>query len=431
MSFLPRVPRVRATIHGRQWAHRTARYVSSPRKWQIPRDQFPFLPAIQGNLAAFGHRNLDALGKLVVEIDRDREKDRNRAGERCFEFPVLQARIAVARSRLFRWLYLLVLRAKCNRPESTFAGKWSDPYQVQQLPKPVKEVEMKSKNLILSSGIVGSLLLVVACAFATELPQVDGVLGFEQPIETGWMAVSIPIPEGCALVGISWYNNDGTAVFPSVLVGTGYAEGPGLVGEMTPVADHVGGVSNGWSSLTFCEPVAASQGSLYVVFSLPAGSAYEGRGEGGGPGWGYCRSEAGLVGWFGTDGENWIRLSRTAGFAVVPEFVPVTPGMLLKSMDGDLARMIDKPYLEAGPNPFNPRTEIKFGLPEAAQVRLDIYDLRGRRVVRLVDQSYAAGAHSVAWLGQDGQGRGVASGVYFARLKLGTQELTKKLMLVR
>ncbi len=83
------------------------------------------------------------------------------------------------------------------------------------------------------------------------------------------------------------------------------------------------------------------------------------------------------------------------------------------------------------PNPFNPRTSIGFSLPEAASVELGIYDLHGRLVTVLVSQVYGAGDHSVMWLGNDGQGRQLSSGVYFARLRTGEILQTRKLLLVR
>ncbi len=83
------------------------------------------------------------------------------------------------------------------------------------------------------------------------------------------------------------------------------------------------------------------------------------------------------------------------------------------------------------PNPFNPRTSIGFSLPAAAHVELGIYDLRGRLVTVLTNQVFAAGSHSVTWVGTDSKGRQLGSGVYFARLRTGEVLQTRKLLLVR
>ncbi|MFC1484637.1 T9SS type A sorting domain-containing protein [Candidatus Neomarinimicrobiota bacterium] len=68
------------------------------------------------------------------------------------------------------------------------------------------------------------------------------------------------------------------------------------------------------------------------------------------------------------------------------------------------------------PNPFNPTTIIRYDLPHPVGVRLAVYDLLGRDIVRLVDQPMEAGAHSVVWNGRDQQGRYLPSGIYLARM---------------
>lgn len=68
------------------------------------------------------------------------------------------------------------------------------------------------------------------------------------------------------------------------------------------------------------------------------------------------------------------------------------------------------------PNPFNPETTIRYSLPVAERVRLDVYDVRGRWVARLADGSQTAGMHQVKWDGRTSRGTAGGSGVYFARL---------------
>jgi hypothetical protein len=83
------------------------------------------------------------------------------------------------------------------------------------------------------------------------------------------------------------------------------------------------------------------------------------------------------------------------------------------------------------PNPFNPQTTIEFGLKEPGHVRLAVYDAAGRLVRELVDQRRDANTYSEIWDGLDEQGRAVASGVYFYRLKAGAFEQTHKMILVQ
>jgi hypothetical protein len=83
------------------------------------------------------------------------------------------------------------------------------------------------------------------------------------------------------------------------------------------------------------------------------------------------------------------------------------------------------------PNPFNPRTTIRFDLPAAGPVRLSVYDLTGRLVKVLVEGEIPAGSHEAVWDGRDASGRGMASGNYFARLEAGGRLQTVRMSLVR
>ena len=78
------------------------------------------------------------------------------------------------------------------------------------------------------------------------------------------------------------------------------------------------------------------------------------------------------------------------------------------------------------PNPFADQTRLRFELPHAQPVRLTVYDVLGRQVVRLVDGEREAGRHTVRF-----DGRGLASGVYVVRLALGDRTITRQMTLVR
>ena len=83
------------------------------------------------------------------------------------------------------------------------------------------------------------------------------------------------------------------------------------------------------------------------------------------------------------------------------------------------------------PNPFNSATAIKFGLPVQAEVRIDIYDVLGRLVRVLADETLPAGYHRVVWDGRDEQKSTVSSGVYMLRMKSGDRVFDKKMSLVK
>lgn len=83
------------------------------------------------------------------------------------------------------------------------------------------------------------------------------------------------------------------------------------------------------------------------------------------------------------------------------------------------------------PNPFNPATNISFVLPQEANVRLGIYDARGRVVDVLIDGPLPAGPHQILWKGRDTTGRSLPSGTYLYRLQVQGNTLTRKMTLIR
>jgi len=83
------------------------------------------------------------------------------------------------------------------------------------------------------------------------------------------------------------------------------------------------------------------------------------------------------------------------------------------------------------PNPFNPVTTIAYGLPRDADVRLAVYDVRGRLVRTLVDEHVAAGDRTVVWDGRDERGREVGSGVYFCLMEADGHGDAAKMVLMK
>lgn len=70
------------------------------------------------------------------------------------------------------------------------------------------------------------------------------------------------------------------------------------------------------------------------------------------------------------------------------------------------------------PNPFHPSTTIEFGIPEATDVKINIYDIQGRLVTTLVNSNISAGFHKVIWNASE-----YSSGIYF--VKMSTDQFTK------
>jgi hypothetical protein len=78
------------------------------------------------------------------------------------------------------------------------------------------------------------------------------------------------------------------------------------------------------------------------------------------------------------------------------------------------------------PNPFNQSTEIKFDLPEAGFVKLNVYDITGKQVAELVYEFKPAGFYNVNW-----DARNFASGVYLYRITSGNYSKVKRMVLIR
>lgn len=87
--------------------------------------------------------------------------------------------------------------------------------------------------------------------------------------------------------------------------------------------------------------------------------------------------------------------------------------------------------LTSGPNPFRGSVRIAFTLPAAADVRLDIVTVGGRRVRTIDGRAMPAGASSLRWDGRDDAGAAVAAGVYLARLTAAERSAAARLVLLR
>ncbi len=83
------------------------------------------------------------------------------------------------------------------------------------------------------------------------------------------------------------------------------------------------------------------------------------------------------------------------------------------------------------PNPFNPSTTLVFGLPDAQDVRITVYDVNGRRVRELLNDRLDAGFGTARWDGRDASGQSVAAGVYFSRMQAAGKVMSKKMVMVK
>lgn len=85
----------------------------------------------------------------------------------------------------------------------------------------------------------------------------------------------------------------------------------------------------------------------------------------------------------------------------------------------------------AYPNPFNPTTTIEYNIPKSGNVEIIIYNIKGQKVVTLLNSNVSAGVHKTVWNGRNNDGNPVASGTYFYNIKAHGSSCTEKLVLMK
>jgi len=83
------------------------------------------------------------------------------------------------------------------------------------------------------------------------------------------------------------------------------------------------------------------------------------------------------------------------------------------------------------PNPFNPSTNLRYRLPTAGPVHLDVFDLRGRRIRQLFNGSREPGWHQLSWDGRNDSGLEASAGIYVLRLSSAQRTMSRKMLLIR
>ncbi|HXV14734.1 MAG TPA: T9SS type A sorting domain-containing protein [Candidatus Krumholzibacteria bacterium] len=86
--------------------------------------------------------------------------------------------------------------------------------------------------------------------------------------------------------------------------------------------------------------------------------------------------------------------------------------------------------LDASPNPFGDATTLRVGMPRNEAVEIDVFDARGRRVHHETTKALGAGWHALRFEGRNTAGR-LPSGVYFYRVRAGSETTTRKIVIVR
>ncbi|MCF7805303.1 MAG: FG-GAP-like repeat-containing protein [Candidatus Marinimicrobia bacterium] len=123
---------------------------------------------------------------------------------------------------------------------------------------------------------------------------------------------------------------------------------------------------------------------------------------------------------------NWVRINENPiKMDISHATLDVITGILDNSLPTEFV------LFQNHPNPFNPSTTFRYGLPEEASVRLLVYDLMGRKVRTLVAKEQDAGWYEIEWNGTNDLGNEVSSGVYFYFLESGDFVDNKKMVYMK
>ncbi|MFQ5768913.1 MAG: T9SS type A sorting domain-containing protein, partial [bacterium] len=142
------------------------------------------------------------------------------------------------------------------------------------------------------------------------------------------------------------------------------------------------------------------------------------------------------------NGDNWTQINSGLTNTNIQSFAINSSGQIFAGTDGSgVFRSVRSTTSVKGitdeiptsfsleqnyPNPFNPNTTIQFSLPRPGYVTLEMYNSLGEEVMTLVANYLSAGKYKVDW-----DARGLASGVYYYRLKVGGFFETKRLILMK
>ena len=114
----------------------------------------------------------------------------------------------------------------------------------------------------------------------------------------------------------------------------------------------------------------------------------------------------------------------TAPSALIHDSVYIVAGIraaLSSARNSGLSETREFSLEQNFPNPFNPSTTIRYNVGTRARISLVLFDMTGRQVTTLVEETKDPGAYSIVWNGKNSNAASVATGTYFYRL-LATRE---------
>jgi hypothetical protein len=110
-------------------------------------------------------------------------------------------------------------------------------------------------------------------------------------------------------------------------------------------------------------------------------------------------------------------------FSLIWSFTTLGPSAV-RNISGEIPES-NKLYYNY-PNPFNPSTCIRFDIPKSAFIKISVFDISGREVAVIVNESMQAGRYEAIW-----NGSGYSNGIYFYKISAGSYTETKKMILMK
>lgn len=276
-------------------------------------------------------------------------------------------------------------------------------------------------------GLVLATAISLGAGSSQATDRMVGVVPGDGPVT---LLKRFSVPGGTTILGAEFSNNDPNTIFPEVLLVRDLSIDTSA-GMTVASVGNVREMSRGVVQVFWTTPVLAVAGSDYFVgVQFPLGVRKDRTGVGPAIG-AYDASDP--VGSYVT---------------TIPgePLLPVRVDLDIRLLTGGSAKAENAPagsekspemagsrFFLAMESPFrtdDPRA-ISFGLERPGAVRLEIYNVSGRRVRALVRADLPAGTHQVAWDGRDESGVEAARGLYFLHLQADGRTLTRKFVLAR
>ena len=283
---------------------------------------------------------------------------------------------------------------------------------------------MESRPMIL--GVTLALLVSAGAEIGSAASRMVGVV----PSDGIAMFVkSFPVSAGTTILGAEFENNDPRTIFPEVVLLRGVSSAI-VDGAVVARATNVGETAPGRVQVLWSAPVQVGSADVYYVgVRIPQGSCKQGPGNG--P----------ALGATDVARPNGSFLASGSDSELTPAGVDLAISLITAGL-GKAGAPTPEPtetqtqalrtFLRAGtPNPASSIATIEFGLERTSHVRLNIYDVAGRVVRKLADETIAGGVYSRHWDGRDTHGNAVGAGVYIAKLQAGDKSITQKLVLAK